>query len=47
VLFNVAVPSYGFALGVDGNFILMGEEFRGGIRLLRYPIPPEARGSPQ
>jgi hypothetical protein len=47
VLFNVAVPSYGFALGVDGNFILMGEEFPGGIRLVRYPIPPEARGSPQ
>ena len=43
VLFNVAVPSRGFALGVDGNFILMGEEFPGGIRLLRYPVPAETK----
>lgn len=45
VLFNVAVPSYGFALGVAGGFILMGEEFPGGIRLLRYPVPPEIRAT--
>ncbi len=43
VLFNVAVPSRGFALGVDGNYILMGEEFPGGIRLLRYPVPREVK----
>ena len=43
VLFNVAVPSRGFALGVDANYILMGEEFPGGIRLLRYPVPAETR----
>ncbi len=46
VLVTVAVPSRGFALGVDGNWILMGEEFPGGIRLLRYPVPNEAKGSP-
>ena len=44
VLFNVAVPSRGFLLGVDGNYILMGEEFPGGIRLLRYPVPAEVIG---
>ena len=44
VLFNIAVPSRGFALGVAGNFILMGEEFPGGIRLLRYPVPAEVVG---
>ncbi|HEY3933339.1 MAG TPA: hypothetical protein VGL65_01840 [Gemmatimonadales bacterium] len=44
VLDVVTVPSRGFALGVDGNYILMGEEFPGGIRLLRYPVPAEAKG---
>jgi hypothetical protein len=44
VLVNVALPTYGFALGVDGNYILMGEEFPGGIRLLRFPVPAETRG---
>ncbi len=44
VLLNVAVPTYGSAVAVDGNFILMAEEFPGGIRLLRYPVPAEARG---
>jgi hypothetical protein len=45
VLFNVEVPSRGFALGVDADWILMGEEFPGGIRLLRYPVPPATRAS--
>ena len=44
VLYEVAVPSRGFALGVTADYILMGEEFPGGIRLLRYPVPPETRG---
>jgi hypothetical protein len=44
VLAIVAVPSRGSALGVDGNYILMGEEFPGGVRLLRYPVPAEAKG---
>ncbi|MGH7593592.1 MAG: hypothetical protein ACRELE_07050, partial [Gemmatimonadales bacterium] len=39
VLLNIAVPTYGFALGVDRDYILMGEEFPGGIRLLRFPVP--------
>lgn len=43
VLFKVAVPSRGFALGVNANWILMGEEFPGGIRLLRYPVPAETK----
>lgn len=43
VLFNVEVPSRGFALGVDGNWILMGEEFPGGIRLMRYPVPTQTK----
>ena len=45
VLFTVAVPSRGFALGVTAEYILMGEEFPGGIRLLRYPVPAETRGA--
>ena len=45
VLFVVAVPSRGFALGVTADYILMGEEFPGGIRLLRYPVPAETRGA--
>jgi len=45
VLLNIGVPSRGSLLGVDGNFILMAEEFPGGIRLLRYPVPAEAKGS--
>jgi len=44
VLFEVAVPSRGFALNVDGNYILMGEEFPGGIILLRYPVPAATKG---
>ncbi len=36
----VRVPSRGSALGVTATHILMGEEFPGGIRLLRYPMPP-------
>ena len=43
VLFTVAVPSRGFALAVNSEFILMGEEFPGGIRLLRYPVPSEMK----
>ena len=44
VLCIVAVPSRGFALSVTADYILMGEEFPGGIRLLRYPVPAETRG---
>ncbi len=39
----VSVPSRGTPLGMDGQWIVMGEEFPGGIRLLRYPIPAEAK----
>ena len=46
VRFVVKVPSRGSALGVDGNHILMGEEFPGGIRLLRYPVPEQVKGKP-
>jgi len=46
VLFNVEVPSRGFMLGIDGKWILMGEEFPGGIRLLRYPVPAETIKAP-
>jgi hypothetical protein len=42
LLMVVKVPSRGTALGLNGNFILMGEEFPGGIRLLRYAVPKEA-----
>jgi hypothetical protein len=42
LLVRVRVPSRGVALGVDGSHILMAEEFPGGIRLLRYPVPKEA-----
>ena len=44
LLLVVKVPSRGTALGVDGKFIVMGEEFPGGIRLLRYVVPKEAWG---
>ncbi len=40
---SVTVPSYGTALGVADGEILMAEDFPGGIRLLRYQIPAEAR----
>jgi hypothetical protein len=43
VLINVAVPTYGFALAVNADYILMGEEFPGGIRLLRFRVPAEAK----
>jgi hypothetical protein len=43
VLFTVSVPSYGVALGISENEILMGEEFPEGIRLLRFAMPAEAR----
>jgi hypothetical protein len=45
VLFSVAVPSRGFALSVTADYILIGEEFPGGIRLLRYPVPSETKGA--
>lgn len=44
VHYVVKVPSRGSALGVSATHILMGEEFPGGIRLLRYPVPEQARG---
>lgn len=46
VRFVVLVPSRGTALGVSSTHILMGEEFPGGIRLLRYPVPEQAKGKP-
>jgi hypothetical protein len=46
VRFVVKVPSRGSALGVTSTHILMGEEFPGGIRLLRYPVPEQAKGTP-
>ncbi|HRP07094.1 MAG TPA: hypothetical protein PLL69_01275 [Gemmatimonadales bacterium] len=42
-LFSVTVPSYGVALGISDTHILMGEEFPGGFRVLRFGIPEEAR----
>ena len=35
----VEVPSYGTALGVSSEHILMGEDFPGGIRLIRFELP--------
>ncbi len=40
VVRNIALPTYGSALGVDAHWILVAEEFPGGIRLLRFPVPP-------
>lgn len=42
----VKVPSRGTALGFDGSHLLMAEEFPGGIRLLRYAVPPEVLAKP-
>lgn len=39
---SVTVPSYGTAIAVANGEILMGEEFPGGIRLLRFRVPAEA-----
>lgn len=36
---SVEVPSYGTALGVSGDELLMGEENPAGIRLLRFKLP--------
>ena len=41
----VEVPSRGTAVGIDGAWIIMAEEFPEGIRLLRYPIPASAKGN--
>ena len=40
VLYYVAVPSRGTALSIGPRWILMGEEFPGGVRLMRYATPP-------
>ncbi len=40
---SVTVPSYGSALGVASGEIVVGEDFPGGVRLLRYRMPDEAR----
>jgi hypothetical protein len=40
VVRNIALPTYGSALGVTVHWILVGEEFPGGIRLLRFAVPP-------
>jgi hypothetical protein len=37
------VPTRGSVVGLDENYMVMGEEFPGGIRLLRFPVPPEAK----
>lgn len=42
-LFSVTVPSYGVALGISDQYILMGEEFPDGFRVMRYEMPEEAR----
>jgi hypothetical protein len=39
---SVALPTYGTALGVADGEILVGEDFPGGTRLLRFTIPAEA-----
>lgn len=41
----VEVPSRGYAIAVTADWILMGEQFPEGTRLLRYPVPPAARGN--
>lgn len=41
----VEVPSRGTAVGIDGAWIIMAEEFPEGIRLLRYPVPASAKGN--
>ena len=41
----IEVPSRGTAIGVDGSWIIMAEEFPEGIRLLRYAIPASAKGN--
>ncbi len=41
----VEVPSRGSALSVTAEWILMGEEFPAGVRLLRYPVPAAAKGN--
>ena len=46
VHFVVKVPSRGTALGVSATHIVMAEEFPGGIRLLRYPVPQQALAKP-
>jgi hypothetical protein len=43
VLFNLSLPTYGVALGISDTEILVGEEFPGGIRLLKFTMPEEAR----
>lgn len=46
VLFNIYVPSRGQLRAVDANYLLMAEEFPGGIRLIRYPVPPQVNAAP-
>jgi hypothetical protein len=41
----VEVPSRGTAIGINGSWIIMAEEFPEGIRLLRYAIPASAKGN--
>ncbi|HEX3927759.1 MAG TPA: hypothetical protein VHW65_07165 [Gemmatimonadales bacterium] len=43
LLMYLKIPTRGSALGLDANYIVMGEEFPGGIRILRFPVPPEAK----
>ncbi len=42
VIRRVIAPSRGNALGFDGTHLLMAEQFPGGVRLLRYLVPPNA-----
>ncbi len=42
VIRRVIAPSRGSALGFDGSHLLLAEQFPGGVRLLRYLVPPQA-----
>jgi hypothetical protein len=43
VLFYVTVPSRGTPIGMESERVVMAEQFPGGVRLLRYVLPVEAR----
>ena len=40
VVLNALVPSRGTLISVDEHYLVTAEEFPGGIRLLRFPVPP-------
>jgi hypothetical protein len=41
VIRRVIAPSRGNALGFDGSHLLLAEQFPGGVRVLRYLVPPQ------